>query len=291
MRSRSLAATIGDMAFTLANVDGRAALVRGGEWFDVERASDGAISADPMLALVDAEALHQLNARLGQLTADGAVADIDLGPPVPRPRNSYGIGLNYRSHAAESNMELPENPLVFTKFPSCIVGPDSDVELRTETGDYEVELVVVIGKGGRDIPESDAWDHIVGVTCGQDISDRRLQFSAKPPHFDLGKSRDTYGPIGPVLVSTDQFDDPTQIDLSCTVNGEARQSDNTRNLIFTVAQLVAYLSAISTLATGDLIFTGTPEGVGAASKNYLKPGDIIVSTLQGVGTMTNHCLA
>lgn len=279
------------MAFTLANVDGRAALVRGGEWFDVERASDGAISADPMLALVEAEALHQLDARLGQLTADGAVADIDLGPPVPRPRNSYGIGLNYRSHAAESNMELPENPLVFTKFPSCIVGPDSDVELRTETGDYEVELVVVIGKGGRDIPESDAWDHIVGVTCGQDISDRRLQFSAKPPHFDLGKSRDTYGPIGPVLVSTDQFDDPTQIDLSCTVNGEARQSDNTRNLIFTVAQLVAYLSAISTLATGDLIFTGTPEGVGAASKNYLKPGDIIVSTLQGVGTMTNHCLA
>ncbi len=279
------------MAFTLANVDGRAALVRSGEWFDVERASEGAISADPMLALGDAEALHQLDARLGQLTADGSVADIELGPPVPRPRNSYGIGLNYRSHAAESNMELPENPLVFTKFPSCIVGPDSDVELRTETGDYEVELVVVIGKGGRDIPESEAWDHIVGVTCGQDISDRRLQFSAKPPHFDLGKSRDTYGPIGPVLVSTDQFDDPTQIDLSCTVNGEPRQSDNTRNLIFTVAQLVAYLSSISTLATGDLIFTGTPEGVGAASKNYLKPGDVIVSTLQGVGTMTNHCLA
>lgn len=279
------------MAFTLANVDGRAALVRSGEWFDVERASEGAISADPMLALADAEALHQLDARLSQLTADGSVADIELGPPVPRPRNSYGIGLNYRSHAAESNMELPENPLVFTKFPSCIVGPDSDVELRTETGDYEVELVVVIGKGGRDIPESEAWDHIVGVTCGQDISDRRLQFSAKPPHFDLGKSRDTYGPIGPVLVSTDQFDDPTQIDLSCTVNGEPRQSDNTRNLIFTVAQLVAYLSSISTLATGDLIFTGTPEGVGAASKNYLRPGDVIVSTLQGVGTMTNHCLA
>ncbi len=279
------------MAFTLANVDGRAALVRDGAWFDVERVSGGAISSDPMLALGDADALHALDARLADLTADGAVADVALGPPVPRPRNSYGIGLNYRSHAAESNMELPENPLVFTKFPSCIVGPDSDVELRTETGDYEVELVVVIGKGGRDIPEGQAWDHIVGVTCGQDISDRRLQFSAKPPHFDLGKSRDTYGPIGPVLVSTDQFDDPTQIDLSCTVNGEPRQSDNTRNLIFTVAQLVAYLSSISTLATGDLIFTGTPEGVGAASKNYLKPGDIIVSTLQGVGTMTNHCLA
>ncbi len=279
------------MAFTLANVGGRAALVQGGDWFDVERASGGAISADPMLALGEAEALHQLDGRLSELTPDGNVAETALGPPVPRPRNSYGIGLNYRSHAAESNMELPENPLVFTKFPSCIVGPDSDIELRTETGDYEVELVVVIGKTGRDIPESEAWDHIVGVTCGQDISDRRLQFSAKPPHFDLGKSRDTYGPIGPVLVSTDQFADPTQIDLSCTVNGEPRQSDNTRNLIFTVAQLVAYLSSISTLATGDLIFTGTPEGVGAASKNYLKPGDIIVSTLQGVGTMTNHCLA
>lgn len=278
------------MAFTLANVGGRAALVRDGSWFDVERVSGGSLGSDPMAVIAEAGQLHRLADSLGDHEPDGLLDGADLGAPVPRPGNSYGIGLNYRSHAAESNMELPENPLVFTKFPSCIVGPDSDVELRTETGDYEVELVVVIGPGGRDIPADRAWDHIVGVTCGQDISDRRLQFSAKPPHFDLGKSRDTYGPIGPVLVSTDQFADPTQLDLSCTVNGEQRQSDNTRNLIFTVAELVAYLSSISTLRPGDVIFTGTPEGVGAASKNYLRPGDVIVSTVQGVGTMTNTCV-
>lgn len=278
------------MGFRLANVSGRAALVRDDQWFDLERVSAGALGPDPMEAVRAHDRLHDLWAGLGDTKPDGSLADAELGPPVPAPRNSYGIGLNYRSHAAESNMELPENPLVFTKFPSCIVGPNADVELRTVTGDYEVELVVVIGKGGRDIPAEAVWDHIAGVTIGQDISDRALQFSAKPPHFDLGKSRDTYGPIGPVLVSPDQFDDPTSIDLRCSINGEMRQDDNTSNLIFTVADLVSYLSSISTLVAGDLIFTGTPEGVGAASKRYLKPGDVIVSTIDGIGTMTNHCV-
>ncbi len=278
------------MTFKLANVGGRAALVRDGSFYDVERISGGAVGSDLMDAIAVGDRLHELASGLAGHAPDGSLEGHVLGAPVPRPRNSYGIGLNYRSHAAESNMDLPQNPLVFTKFPSCIVGPDSDVELRTENGDYEVELVVVIGKGGRDIPEDQAWTHILGVTCGQDISDRRLQFATKPPHFDLGKSRDTYGPIGPLLVSPDHYDDPTQIDLSCSVNGEPRQADNTRNLIFSVAQLVAYLSSISTLVAGDLIFTGTPEGVGMVNKNYLKPGDVILSTVEGVGTMTNRCV-
>lgn len=279
------------MGFRLANVSGRAALVEGDEWYDLERVSGGSLGADPMAAIAAHEQLHEISAGLGSQTSDGALADADLGAPIPAPRNCYAIGLNYSNHAAEAGIDLPTVPIVFTKFPSCITGPNADVELRTETGDYEVELVIVIGAGGRDIPAESAWDAVAGITCGQDVSDRRLQFAAKPPHFDLGKSRDSYGPIGPVVVSNDLFDDPTQIDISCTINGEERQSDNTRSLLFDVAYLVSYLSSISTLAAGDLIFTGTPEGVGGPKKIYLKPGDVIVSNVAGVGTMTNNCVA
>ncbi len=278
------------MTFRLVNVAGRAALTRDDAYFDLERVSEGQLGSDPMAAIAQVELLHELDSRLPASEPDGPLDGATLDAPIPRPRNCYGIGLNYRSHAAESDMELPQTPLVFTKFPSCLVGPTSDVELRTSTGDYEVEVVVVIGTTARDVAAADAWEHVAGITCGQDISDRALQFSSKPPHFDLGKSRDTFGPTGPVLVSTDHFADPTKIDLSCRVNGEERQRDNTSNLIFSVADLIEYLSSISTLIPGDLIFTGTPEGVGAATRNYLKPGDVIESTVEGVGTMTNRCV-
>ncbi|MGB5756890.1 MAG: fumarylacetoacetate hydrolase family protein, partial [Acidimicrobiales bacterium] len=225
----------------------------------------------------------------GGATADGALGEATLGSPVPKPRNVFGIGLNYRPHAEESNMELPERPLVFGKFASCIVGPNDDVELRSQTADWEVELVVVIGTPGRDIAADSAWDHVLGLTVGQDVSDRRLQFAAKPPHFDLGKSRDTYGPMGPVLVSTDSFDDPTDLAITCDINGEQKQSDRTTSLIFSVAELIEYLSAIVTLGVGDVIFTGTPAGVGAGSKTFLQPGDVITSTVEGIGTMVNTC--
>ncbi len=279
------------MGFRFANVAGRSALVDAdGGWHDAERASGGAVGADPMLALESADALHAASNLLVNASADGALADADVRAPVPVPRNVFGVGLNYANHAAESGVELPEKPVVFTKFPSCIVGPTADVELRSVTGDYEVELVAVIGGDTRDVSAERAWDHVLGVTIGQDISDRALQFAAKPAHFDLGKSRDTYGPIGPVLVSTDLFDDPSDIALRCDVNGEPRQSDRTSNLIFSVAHLVSYLSSIMTLRTGDLIFTGTPEGVGATSRNFLQPGDVVTSTIEGIGTMTNHCV-
>jgi 2-keto-4-pentenoate hydratase/2-oxohepta-3-ene-1,7-dioic acid hydratase in catechol pathway len=243
-----------------------------------------------MTALESPDALHAAAALLGDATADGVLADADVLAPVPEPRNVFGVGLNYANHAAESGMELPENPVVFTKFPSCIVGPSADVELRSATGDYEVELVVVIGGETRDVPEDRAWEHVLGLTVGQDISDRALQFAAQPAHFDLGKSRDTYGPIGPVVVSIDQFDDPTDVPLRSEINGQERQNDRTSNLIFSVAHLVSYLSSIMTLRTGDLIFTGTPEGVGVSSRSFLSPGDVITSTIDGIGTMTNHCV-
>jgi 2-keto-4-pentenoate hydratase/2-oxohepta-3-ene-1,7-dioic acid hydratase in catechol pathway len=279
------------MGFRFANVAGRSALVdTDGGWYDAERVSGGAVPSDPMTALESPDALHAAAALLGDATADGVLADADVLAPVPEPRNVFGVGLNYANHAAESGMELPENPVVFTKFPSCIVGPSADVELRSATGDYEVELVVVIGGETRDVPEDRAWEHVLGLTVGQDISDRALQFAAQPAHFDLGKSRDTYGPIGPVVVSIDQFDDPTDVPLRSEINGQERQNDRTSNLIFSVAHLVSYLSSIMTLRTGDLIFTGTPEGVGVSSRSFLSPGDVITSTIDGIGTMTNHCV-
>ncbi len=276
------------MPFRLANVSGRACLVDSdGRWHDLEVLGG---PSDATAALSDPGRLTELSASLDDGTVGGTLADADLGAPVPAPRNVFGVGLNYRPHAEESNMELPESPLVFTKFPSCIVGPTADVELRTETGDWEVELVVVIGEGGRDIAKADAWNHVVGLTVGQDISDRRQQFAAKPPHFDLGKSRDTYGPTGPVLVSTDSFTDPADLAITCSINGEQKQSDRTSSLIFDVADLISYISGILTLATGDMIFTGTPSGVGAAAGTYLKPGDVITSEIEGIGTMTNRCI-
>lgn len=278
-----------NMGFRLANIDNRAVLVDDTHFYDVATISDGALGPDPMAAIADVATLHTLAASLASIEPTGALAGSVLGPPIPRPRNSFGIGLNYRSHVAEADMEVPKVPLVFTKFPSCIVGPTADVELRSEAADYEAELVVVIGRAGRDIDPANSWDHVAGVMAGQDISDRALQFAAKPPHFDLGKSRDTYGPTGPWLTSTDLLKDRDGVQITCDVNGERRQEDSSASLIFSVPELVAYISTIATLAPGDIIFTGTPEGVGVAQGNFLKPGDVVTTTISGVGTLTNVC--
>ncbi len=277
------------MGFRLVTIDDHAALIDGSSFYDLATISGGELGPDPMQVIGHGAALHDLGGRLSDFEPTGSLDGVELGPPVPRPRNSFAVGLNYRSHAAETDMELPEVPLVFAKFPGCIAGPTADVELRSETADYEAELVVVIGTEGRDIAAGDAWDHVAGVTAGQDISDRALQFAAKPPHFDLGKSRDGYGPIGPVLVSPDLLDDRDTLDITCDVNGERRQDGTTALLIFDVPTLVAYLSSILTLAPGDLIFTGTPDGVGMVQDLFLRPGDVVTTTIEGIGTMVNHC--
>lgn len=278
------------MTFRFANIAGRASLVDGDDnWYDLARLTGDRVGPDPTEALADAAALHAADSMLAAAEPDGTMADADIGPPVARPRNVFAIGLNYASHAAESRIELSDHPLVFAKFPSCIVGPHSDIELRCDLGDYEAELVVVIGSGGRDIPADSAWDHVLGLTAGQDVSDRALQFAATPPHFDLGKSRDTFGPTGPVLASVDSFDDPNDLRITCDVNGERRQDGRTSDLIVGVAGLVAYISTVVTLATGDMIFTGTPSGVGVAQGKALAPGDTVVTTIEGIGTLTNRC--
>lgn len=282
------------MSFRLANVDGRAVLVDADHtaYYDIADASGGTIGADPMDAVARSEALHDLAARVGDLEQSGSLTDVVLAPPVPRPRNVFGIGLNYREHAAESGRDTPDVPLVFTKFPSCISGPVADVELRSEHADYEAELVVVIGRGGRDIAPGDAWERIAGVTCGQDVSDRRLQFATTPPHFDLGKSRDGYGPIGPLVVSPDALPDRDALAITCDVNGERRQDGTTADLIFDVPALVSYISGVLTLAPGDLIFTGTPAGVGSGRdpRRFLKAGETLETEIEGLGRLVNRCV-
>ena len=277
------------MSFSLANVYGRASLVEGGYFFDLSRLSDEAVSSDPMLAITQVDALHELADTLSDSDADGSLEEATLQAPVPRPRNSFGIGLNYRDHAKESKMELPKVPVVFSKYPSCISGPFADIQLRAEQGDYEAELVVVIGHTTRDISIEESWSHVAGLMVGQDISDRELQLGAQPPQFGLGKSRDTYGPTGPILVSPDSFGDPDNLAITCDVNGERRQDDRTSSLIFDVSFLVSYLSAVLTLEPGDLIFTGTPAGVGMPDQRFLKPGDVVTTSIEGIGTIKNLC--
>ncbi len=276
------------MGFRLGTVDGRAVLVHGNSYTDLATHSSGVLGPDPMAALKRPDLLAELTAALDESAVTGLLADVVLGPPVPRPQKSFGVGLNYADHAAEGGRELPRSPLVFTKFPSCLVGPTADVEIRSDGCDYEGELVVVIGVGGRDITIGDAWDHVVGVMVGQDISDRPAQFAASPPHFDLAKSFDTFGPIGPVLVSTDELPDRDSLHITCAINGEIRQDAHTSDLIFDVPTLVSFLSSITTLVTGDIIFTGTPAGVGAARNDFLAAGDVITTTIDGVGTMANR---
>lgn len=277
------------MGYRLANIGGRAALTAGESYWDLEAVSGGELGPDPMAALSEPAKLSALSAALDESQATGPLAGAVLGPPVPRPQKVFGVGLNYRTHAVEAGHPIPDNPLVFTKFPSCLVGPTAEVELRSGHCDYEVELVVVIGSGGRDIAAADAWDHVAGLTAGQDISDRALQFESDPPQFSLGKSYDTFGPTGPVLVSPDSFDDPDDLRLSTRINGEVRQDDTTANMIFDVASLIAYLSGVATLATGDLIFTGTPHGVGGPQGLYLADGDVISTSIEGIGAMANRC--
>ncbi len=278
------------MGFKLANVDGRAALVAGDNYYDLETVSNGSIGSDPMAALNNLDELASVSASLADATPSGDLASANLGAPVPCPGSIFAIGLNYRAHAEESNMAIPEVPMVFTKYPSCITGPGNNVDMRSDFSDFEAELVVAIGQGGRDIPASDGWKHVAGLCVGQDFSDRAKQFMAAPPQFNLGKSLDTFGPIGPVLVSPDELEDPNSLALECVINGELRQQTNTDDLIFDVPTLVSYLSHLVTLKTGDIIFTGTPSGVGAVEGRFLQDGDVVVTSIEGLGSMRNVCV-
>lgn len=217
----------------------------------------------------------------------------DVGPPSPRPRQVFGVGANYADHVAEAGIEAPEKPAIFTKFPTCITGPTNDIELPSNRGDWEVELVVVLGARASHVSSDQAWDLVAGVTIGQDISERRVQFQKPIIQLALGKSFPTFGPIGPTLVTIDELEDPDDLAIACQLNGEEVQASRTSNMLFGVADLIAYLSDHVILLPGDLIFTGTPSGVGSTRnpRRYLCPGDEVVSRIEGLGQMHNRCVA
>lgn len=282
------------MTTRLASVGGRAHLVVGNDdrLVDIERASNGTLPSDPMACLAHWDEVRKF-AKLIIVPSDAPKANVDvLDCPVPHPRQMFAVGLNYRKHAEEMGSPLPNLPLTFAKFQSSLNSPGGDIPIVGETCDYESEVVVVIGDGGQNIAESDAWNHVAGLCAGQDISDRALQYSGSPPQFSLGKSRHGFAPIGPWVSDIRDHPRRDELIISCTVNGEVRQHTSMNDMIFDVSQLVSYLSTICELFPGDIIFTGTPAGVGHGHKPpaYLCPGDEIVTTLEGVGALCNRCI-
>jgi 2-keto-4-pentenoate hydratase/2-oxohepta-3-ene-1,7-dioic acid hydratase in catechol pathway len=216
-----------------------------------------------------------------------------LAAPIPRPPKIICIGLNYRDHAAETNMAMPETPTVFAKFPTAVIGPGQPIVLPKASAkpDYEAEFAVVIGKRGRHIPEARWRDHVFGYTILNDVSARDFQMATS--QWMIGKTFDTFCPFGPAIVTADEIDDPHNLAISLELSGETLQSSNTSNLIFTVPQLLAHLSSVFTLEPGDIIATGTPGGVGFTRKppRYLKPGDECRVRIEGLGELYNPVIA
>lgn len=276
----------------LAVIDSRLALVGERGAVDVATVSAGRFSPDPQAIYrqwAQFSAWHAANSEtIATAEATRYSAD-ELGAPVPWPRQVFAIGMNYRAHATEAGLGTPESdPVVFAKFPSSVTGPAAVVELPSEAVDYEAELVVVIGERAHRVAGRDAWAHVAGLTLGQDLSERLVQFRGPTPQFSLGKSFPGFSPIGPLLVTPDEFADPDNIEIGCILNGQQMQKARTDDLIFTVPQLIESLSAVVPLLPGDLIFTGTPAGIGWARdpKVLLRPGDRLVTHAEVIGEMT-----
>jgi len=280
-----------------ANLNGRAALLNGTTALDVAEASDGKFSSDPMVAFADWEAF-----RAWADTADFAEAKpydpTDLQAPVASPRQVLAIGLNYKDHALESGIDIPEHPVVFTKFQSSLTGPVTEVEVPGDTMDYESELVIIVGKTLHKVDEQTALDGVAGYAVGQDFSERTVQQRPPAAQFGLGKSFPGFGPFGPAVVTPDEVgDDAGNLRVKCVITGptaEAQgveawtaQDGNTQDMIFPVAELVAHLANILTLYPGDIIFTGTPKGIGQPQGIFLQPGDVVTTSIEGLGQLEN----
>ena len=219
--------------------------------------------------------------------------DVRLLAPIPRPGKIICIGLNYRDHAEEGKMTIPDVPTVFAKFSNSIVGPGAPIVLPKNSAkpDYEAEFVVVIGRRGRHIPEERWRDYVFGYSMLNDVSARDFQMATS--QWTMGKTFDTFAPFGPEVVTADEVADPHNLGISLTLNGEVLQNSNTRNMIFKTPQLIAFLSSVMTLEPGDIVSTGTPAGVGFARKppRWLKPGDQTTVRVEGLGELTNPVVA
>ncbi|QSE86630.1 fumarylacetoacetate hydrolase family protein [Rhodococcus koreensis] len=273
-----------------ANYDGRAVVTDGTRAVHVADASNGKFADEPDRIYTVWDEFTAW-AQTVELT-DGFLLDRSkLSAPSPQPRQVFAVGLNYAEHARESGLDNPTEPAVFTKFPSSVTGPDTVLELPTETVDYEAELVVVVGRYSHRVSESQAWDHIAGLTVGQDISERIRQLIGPAPQFSLGKSFPGFAPTGPWIVTPDELEHRDDLGIGCSINGQVMQDGRTDDLIFSVPAIVSRLSAILPLLPGDLIFTGTPSGVGGARKPpvFLRDGDILETWVEGIGTITSTC--
>lgn len=278
----------------VGNLKGRAVLFTEVGVVDVERASDGRFPSGIHALYGEWDAFAAWAADLSIDVDATAFRAEDLEAPSPTPRQVFAVGLNYREHAVESGFAIPGSPTVFTKFPSCITGPVTRVELPVDgSTDWEVELVAVISRPAFRVSVADAWDHVAGLTIGQDLSERIMQTAGPAPQFSLGKSFSGFGPTGPWLVTPDEFPDRDDIALGCRVNGVEMQNGSTRDLVFPVAELVSRLSHTVTLFPGDLIFTGTPAGVGMGRdpQVYLQPGDVLESFIEGIGELRQELVA
>jgi 2-keto-4-pentenoate hydratase/2-oxohepta-3-ene-1,7-dioic acid hydratase in catechol pathway len=273
----------------IANLSGRLAVLIDGRAVDVEHASEGRFGSSPQ-AVYDRWAEFRSWVAQADGLPEGTDFDAaDLGAPAPAPRQLLAAGLNYRDHAAESGLTVPEGlPPIFTKFSTSITGPVTTVRLPPGGHtDWEIELVAVIGTRACQVAESDAWDHVAGLTVGQDLSERISQLAGPAPQFSLGKSLPGFTPMGPCLVTPDEFANPDDIGLRATINGEQVQKARTSDLIFPLPALISRLSARLPLLPGDVIFTGTPAGtgIGRDPQRWLADGDELVSTIDGIGEL------
>ena len=282
----------------LANLNGRATIVTNDGLIDVATSSSGAFSASIEKCLGQVETLGAWfsSARPrpnDPTTPEQLIGDARLGPVVEHPSQVFAIGLNYAQHAAESGQALPSEPMVFTKFPSAVCGPNASLHVPGPMTDWEAELVVVMGARARDVSIEDALSSVVGYCVGQDYSERGWQFKSTPPQFSLAKSFENFAPIGPWLTTADEVANPNNLAISTTINGVVMQDSTTSDMVFPVAELISYLSSVCELRCGDLIFTGTPQGVGQARQPpiFIQPGDVIVTSIERLGAIRNVALA
>ena len=282
----------------LANVNGRAVLVRDSGFVDLESASRGRIRSDPRTVLSSLAALREWLSGASpedteSLTPEQLIDSGRLGPVVPDPTQVFAVGLNYRSHAAEMGLTPPSQPMIFTKFPSALAGPTDGFRVPSASTDWEAELVVVVGSRSRALRVDAALGAVAGLCVGQDLSERALQMSGTPAQFSLGKSHAGFAPVGPWITTLDDVADPQDLRIECRVNAVLRQDSTTADMVFTIAEIVAYLSSVVELRPGDLIFTGSPPGVGQGHRPpiFLAPGDVLETSIAGLGRLRNVATA
>jgi 2-keto-4-pentenoate hydratase/2-oxohepta-3-ene-1,7-dioic acid hydratase in catechol pathway len=286
------------LATILTSAGPRAAVQRADGYFVDLQASEPGLPHCVKTLLAAGPAVRRLAAEVAAAPQAVAYAPhtVRLLPPIPEPGKILCIGLNYRDHAREGGKAIPDEPVLFGKFRNALIAAGEPIRLPkvARKVDYEAELVVVIGKTGKHIPDdARAFDYVGGYTCGHDVSARDWQFRGEEKQWIIGKTFDSFAPVGPVIVTPDEIPDPHNLRISLRRNGVTLQDSNTREFIFGIPRLLAYLSQVMTLEPGDLLFTGTPPGVGIARNPpiLLQPGDIVEVDIEKIGVLKNPCVA